>query len=266
MSHPSSSVPQNFPPARGFPWLEAALVTLLAAMACACMPLYAGVWAFSWDALNHHVYLGLVAEQSRWHLDVRAANSQTYQYPYLYWPVYRLSMLEIDGAWAGALWSAALAALIVPPVWLASWHLLPRQGSHAQALFERVMAVALALCSIVVLAALNTTANDPLAAVPLLWAVALMCASQPTATRAALAAALLGVAIAFKLSHVLALPLLAVWWWQARSTAKPLRLVATLGGSCALGYAAAYAPWGWQLWRHMGNPFHPVLPSLFGAG
>lgn len=245
-------------------WIEVVLVTLAAAAAVAAVPLAAGQWAWSWDGLNHHVYLGLIAESPRWHLDVAAASVQTYQYPYLYWPVYRLSQLDIGGAHAGALWSAALATLIMPPVWLAARRLLPAEGSRAQAVFERVAACALALASVVVLAAINTTANDLLAAVPLLWAIALMCADQPSDRRAAFAAALWGVSIAFKLSHALAAPMALVWWWRHPGWPLPWRRGALIAAGVIAGYAVAHAPWGWQMWLETGNPFHPFLGQFFG--
>jgi hypothetical protein len=246
-------------------WAELLVVTALAAAAVAAIPLQAGVWGWSWDALNHHIYLGLISESPRWHLDVLAASSQGLQYPYLYWPVYRLAELPIDGATAGALWGAFLVALMVPPVWLLSLRLLPRQGSAIQAIFERSAATALALGSVVVLSALGTTANDPLAAVPLLWAVAIMAVPQASDRRAAAASALWGVAVAFKLSAVLAAPLLLVWWWR-RLSLTPL-LVRGLGMAAAgcLGFALAHAPWGWQLWQQTGNPIYPFLPGLFGG-
>lgn len=244
-------------------WIEAILVTLAAAVAAAAVPLHAGEWAWSWDGLNHHVYLGLIAESPRWHLDVAAASVQSYQYPYLYWPVYRLSQLDIGGAWAGALWSAAMASLIVPPVWLASWRLLPAESTPAQAAFERIAACALALASVVVLSALNTTANDLLAAVPLLWGIALMTTARPSDARAGLAAALWGVSTAFKLSHVLAVPLLAVWWWQEPGRPPRWRRGLLIAACATAGFLLAHAPWGWQLWREIGNPFYPFLEALF---
>ncbi|MBK9136833.1 MAG: hypothetical protein IPM15_21405 [Betaproteobacteria bacterium] len=245
-------------------WIEAILVTLVAAAAVAAVPFAAGEWAWSWDGLNHHVYLGLIAESPRWRLDVEAASAQSYQYPYLYWPVYRLSQLDIGGVWAGALWSAALAALVVPPLWLTSRRLLQSaEQPAAQAIFERVAACVLALLSIVVLAALNTTANDVLAMVPLLWAVAITTVERPGNRRIAVAAALWGISVAFKLSHALAVPLVLVWWWYGPGWPLPWRRGALIAVSAAFGYVLVYAPWGWQLWRETGNPFHPFLHGLF---
>lgn len=246
-------------------WIELLLVTALAAAAVATVPLRTGVWGWSWDAVNHHIYLGLISESPRWHLDVEAANVQTWQYPYLYWPVYRLAQLPVDGATAGALWSAFLAVMVVPPVWLTSMRLLTSQESCSQAVFERVAATSLGLSSVVVLSSLRTTANDPLAAVPLLWAIALMCVPAPSDRRAAMAAALWGVSTAFKLSNAMAIPLLLVWWWQRPGWPLPAKRGAWLAGGATAGFALAYLPWGWQLWQQTGNPFYPFLQQWFGG-
>jgi len=261
-------------------WAELALVTLASMAAVAAVPLVAGEWGWSWDALNHHVYLGLISESPRWHLDVMAASVQGWQYPYLYWPVYQLAQWRISGPTAGALWSALLAALVVPPVWLMSLRLLQGPAaqpeahsanarvhlwpSWAQALFERCCATALALSSVVVLSAMGTTSNDPLAAVPLLWAIALMLQPLPSNRRAALAAALWAVAVAFKPTAVLAAPLLLVWWWAPGGTQALMRRGAVMAMGGTLGFALAYLPWGWQLWQQTGNPVYPFLPGWFG--
>ncbi len=247
-------------------WFEVSVLTVLAAVLAAGGILVDGEWAWSWDALNHHIYLGLIAQSPRWDLDVLAASVQGYQYPYLYWPVYWLSTLPISGAQAGAAWSAFQAAMILPPVWLATCYLLPTQGSPVQAVFERVTACVLACSSIVLLAGVGTTSNDPMASVPLLWAFALMAAPQPTSeARAALAAALWGVSTAFKWSNGLALPLLLFWWWRNERPHLAWRRGALMSLAAPGGFALAYAPWGWQLWQQTGNPFHPLFSGLFGA-
>jgi hypothetical protein len=243
-------------------WLELLLLTAVAAVAAAAVPLQVGMWSWSWDALNHHVYLGLIAENPRWHLDVVAASVQSWQYPYLYWPVYRLSELEISGAVAGAIWSAGLALLLTPPLWVLSWRLLRDDSQGAlQLVFERIVACLLAGASVVVLTALNTTANDPLAVVPLLWALALMAKPAPSDGTAALAAALWGVSVAFKLSHLLAFPLLLLWWWTSAAPRLSIRRGLAMGAAALGAFVLVYAPWGWQLWRVTGSPLHPLIPG-----
>jgi len=243
--------------------VEVVSLTVLLALGLAAVPLLSGTWGWSWDALNHHVYLGLIAEQPRWHLDVSPASVQSWQYPYLYWPVYRLSQSSIPGAWAGAIWSAGLVVLLMPPLWLTARKLLPAQGGRWQGVFERTSACLLGFSGLVVLSSLGTTANDPLAALPLLWAVAIMLSEQTSDRRAALASALWGVSVAFKASNLLAVPMLLVWWWQRPGWPFPLQRGALLAVGSALGFALAYLPWGWQLWQQTGNPFHPLLGAWF---
>jgi hypothetical protein len=245
--------------------LELLVLLTLACAAIAALPMHAGLWGWSWDALNHHVYLGHISESPRWHLDVQPASIQSWQYPYLYWPVYRLALLPIPGAWAGALWAAALVALLLPPLWLCSLRLLPPAETPAQGVFERTVACALGLGSAVLVSALTTTANDPLATVPVLWALALMAVPEPGHTRSAWAAALWGAACAFKLSNALALPLLLVWWWQGGRRPVTLTRALALAGGATAGFVLTYLPWGWQLWQQTGNPFYPFLQHWLGG-
>jgi len=126
------------------------------------------------------------------------------------------------------------------------------------------MACALTGSSVLLITTLNTTANDPLAIVPLLWALALMAAPRTTDKTAAVAAALWGLSAAFKLSNVLALPLLLFWWWTADRPHLRLRRGAMMAMAATVGFVVAYAPWGWQLWAVTGSPFHPLIPGSFG--
>ncbi|MDZ7592770.1 MAG: hypothetical protein U5L05_19270 [Rubrivivax sp.] len=245
--------------------VELLLLTVVAAIAAATLPLHAGSLGWSWDALNHHIYLGLMAESPRFDRDVIAASYQSYQYPYLYWPVYRLSLLDGPGAVVGAGWAALQAALLLPPVWLISLRLLPVREQALIGMAERVTACGLAFMSTVVLAGLETTANDLLAAVPLLWAFAVMAGEPNTDRHALVAAALWGVSAAFKLSNALFLPLLLLWWWMPGHGRASLRRGVSIGAGAVSGFGAAYAPWGCQLWTHMGNPFYPYFTSLLGT-
>lgn len=240
-------------------WLELVAVTLLAAIAAACLPAMAGRFEWSWDAINHQVYLGMTAEHPRWQLDVMAANSQTYQYPYLYWPVYRMALLDAQGVWVAAAWAATQAACVMPPVWWAAYRLLPQQGSSAEAAIERVAACVLGAMSGVICSSLETTANDLLAATPLLWAVAIGLKPDASGRRLLAVGALFGVAVAFKFSNVVFVPLLLVWWFQARAPYLSVRRGLLLWGGAAAGFLAAYFPWGWQLWARMGHPLYPYL-------
>lgn len=240
-------------------WLELAVLTLLAALAAAWLPLNAGYMGWSWDALNHHVYLGMTAQHPRWDLDVLPASNQTYQYPYLYWPVYRLSLWTGSGAHAGAAWAALQAAILLPPVWLVSYRLLPEEGSAWVGIAERTASCVFAAMSVALWCSLETTANDLLAAAPLIWAVAV--GLKPNCGKRTLLGMglLYGISVAFKLSNALFAPLLLAWWWSRRAPHLPLARAVPLAFGGLVGFLLAYAPWGLQLWRHMGHPFYPFF-------
>jgi hypothetical protein len=188
---------------------------------------------------------------------------QTYQYPYLYWPAYLMSQWPGRPALAAALWSGFQAAALAAPVWLIAHRLLPAQPSAAQDRVLRLTACATAFMSLCILASLETTASDLLACAPLLWAIAVSLHTDFNRQRAALAAALWGVATAFKFSNGLFLPWLLLWWYQpAQPRFAPSRAFALALGAAA-GFGLAYAPWGWQLWQVTGNPFHPFFGGLF---
>lgn len=248
--------------------IELAAMTALAAMAVTICAVEIGHFGLSWDALNHHIYLGMFAESPRWDFDVAAAGSQSYQYPYLYWPVYRLSRIVGHGAHFGAVWAAFQTICVIPPLWLVVYRLLP-DGSASNGFWlprlERFVACVLALLCLPVLAALGTTSNDLLASVPLLWGL-VFAVGFPGNNRAAVAAgALWGVACAFKFSNVIFFVVPLIAWWRPDATRLPIGLGVGIGVAVVSGFLLAYAPWGWQLWREMGNPFYPYFQALFVA-
>ncbi len=249
---------------------EMLLVTLLAYAAFASIPLTLGHIGLSYDALNHHIYLGWAAENSRFNRDFWAAGSQSYQVPYTYWPVYKLAVAGFNGASAGVV-LAALSALAVPPVWLMARVCIP--GGGVFEVFMRSAAVALAFMSVVMLSLFGSTQNDLLAAVPLVWALALALqgtarspqhATTPRWASVVLAGLLAGMAVTFKLSNgPLALLLPALWFF--RRTGFWLRLQDVALGSMAtlVGCAVTFAPWGWQVWQAFGNPIYPLYDGAF---
>jgi len=245
---------------------EWAIVTVTAAVLAAAMPLQAGYLGWSWDALNHHVYLGLTAEGPRWELDVNPASVQTYQFPYLYWPVYLLSQWPGRPSVAAALWSGFQAAAVALPIWLISYRLLPTLPSRFENLALRVLACASAFMSQFILAGIETTTNDLLACVPLLWAIAISLHPAFDDRRSFAAAALWGMATAFKFSNGLFLPWLLLWWYRSFHPHWPPKRGLMLVAGAALGFGVTYAAWGWQLWQVTGNPFHPFFAAIFARG
>jgi len=246
------------------------IVWALVAIALALVPVMQGGASVTWDTLNHHVYLGWIAEHHRFDKDVLAAGWQSHQYPYLYWPVYKLATSGASGVTAGVAF-ALLQSLAVPPVWLVARSVCPGDGADDIAL--RWLSVALAFAGCVTLSLVDTSSNDLLAGIPFLWAIALgLMAHEQGGARSvrhstglvALSGLLAGISVALKLSNgplVLALP--PVWLLGAGSSKSAMAHVVTGGAAVLLGFGLAYAPWGWQMWEQYGNPVYPFYDRSF---
>jgi hypothetical protein len=246
-------------------WHEGWLVFLVGTLAFVAIPLSLRSVGLSWDTVNHHIYLGWIAEHPRFDRDYLAASYQSYQYPYLYWPIYKLALSGASGTVAG-LAIALMHATAIPAAWLIARSCIP--GEDVFGIAMRGLAVLLAFMSGAILSMFDMTSNDLVAATPLLWAYAL--ALRPVTHRGASlswtagSGLLAGLSVAFKLSNgfmALAMPLL--WLWPAgKLQVRAVRCL--LGGLCVLaGFAAAYGYWGWQLWIHYGNPIYPLYDGIF---
>jgi hypothetical protein len=233
------------------------------------IPLALGGIGLGWDALNHHVYLGWIADQPRFDRDFLAASYQSFQYPYLYWPFYKLFQSGLSGQWAGVV-LVSLNVTAVPPLWLLARVCVPERSWYGGSM--RWLAVALAFLTGVVLSLFDSTANDLMAAIPFVWAVALALepwdAQRPqwlTARRLVLLSGFCaGTAVAFKLSNgpiAILMPLL----WGIRGSSFRQRAVNGALGSVATvtAFILLYGYWGWQLWVHYGNPLYPFYDGWF---
>lgn len=251
-----------------YEWL---MMSLLAWAAVSCIPLGLGHIGLSYDALNHHIYLGWTADSNRFGLDFSAAGSQSYQVPYTYWPVYKLASSGFSGAAAGVI-LAALSCLSVPALWIMAKQSI--SGLTAFDLFMRTAAVTLAFLSVVVLSLFGSTQNDVLAAVPLVWALALALQGVgvtqiPTRLNTpwctvVLAGLLAGVSVTFKLSNgplVLVMPL--IWLFHRGSLRRRTGLTVMGGVAIVIGFGITFAPWGAQVWAAMGNPIYPLHGNAF---
>jgi hypothetical protein len=248
---------------------ELALVVALAWAAFAAIPLALGEIGLGWDALNHHIYLGWTAQEGRFDRDFMAASGQSYQYPYLYWPVYKLALAGASGKWAGAV-LASLHVAVVPAVWLLARACISEHSWYG--FFMRMAGVVLGFQSIVVLSLFDSTSNDLLAATPLVWSIALalapLDAARPawlTTQRATVASGLLaGIALAFKLSNgPLAIVMPLLWLVPPGSALQRLRLALAGCAATLAGFGLFYGYWGWQLWLFHGNPMYPFLEGWF---
>lgn len=251
------------------PGIELGALLLLAAFVFAAVPLALGGIGLSWDALNHHVYLGWFADEPRFDRDFLAASYQSFQYPYLYWPVYKLYAAGIGGPWAGAV-LVSMNLLAVPPLWMLARAGVPDANWYGLAM--RWLAVALAFLTGVVLSLFDSTSNDLLAAIPLVWAVALglepMARKDPsdrTVTRLVLLSGFCaGAAVAVKLSNgPLAILLPLLWVFHGSSVRQRLVHVAFGTMAALAGFLLLYGWWGWQMWVHYGNPVYPFYDQWF---
>jgi hypothetical protein len=128
------------------------------------------------------------------------------------------------------------------------------------------MATAFAFCSALVLSLFDSTSNDLLAAIPMLWAIVFAVAAasdrDPRAPvvrrRLLLSAAFAGVAVACKLSNgPLAIVLPLVWWFAPGTPGQRIARVLSASAVALCAFAIVYGYWGWQLWRSFGSPFYP---------
>lgn len=250
---------------------EGLLACLLTVAFFASVPLAHGELGLGSDALNHHIYLGWTAQQHRLGLDFVAAGYQAYTFPYLYWPLYQMAAAGWSGMAAGAVLAALHGVLLAPPVWLLARACMP--GRTWFDLAMRTLGVALAFLTGVALSVLDATMNDLLAAVPLLWAVALPVLAMPAAggdaPRVAWRLVLLsglcaGAAVAAKLSNgPLAILMPGLWWMCASGWGQRVKAVALGSAATLLAFVALYGYWGWLLWRHFGNPIFPFHHHWF---
>ncbi|MDB5871168.1 MAG: hypothetical protein JWQ07_610 [Ramlibacter sp.] len=248
--------------------LELAVTLLVAWLAFIAVPLGQYGMGLSWDALNHHIYLGWIAGHPRFDQDFLAAGYQSLQFPYLYWPVYKLAAWGAGPTMTGVA-LATLHVVAVPPVWMIARTCIPGPGPAERAM--RFMAVVLAFQSAVVLSLFDSSSNDLLAAAPLVWSVALALEGAFGQRRrlgsrslAILSGLLAGAAIACKFSNgplVVVLPLL---WIFCGASARERVLNTTMAClAVVLGLVVTYGYWGAQLWTHFGNPIYPFLDSAF---
>lgn len=254
---------------------ELPFVVVFAWICFITIPLAQGQIGLSWDALNHHFYLGWTASEKRFDKDFWAAASQSYQFPYLYWPVYMLGKWGVSGSMAGVV-LATLQTLAVPPVWMLAKACMP--GEKGFDVLMRVGAVVLAFQTAIVLSLFDSTQNDLMAAIPLMWAMAFAVKAmgdQSTTSSAlkknrswaiAVSGVLTGFAVAFKLSNgplALVMPIL----WLATGSGAIDRLKSVMLGciSTLAAYLLLYGHWAWQLLIHFGNPIYPMYFSVFEA-
>ena len=261
------------------PWSEGGVFTLLLAAVVVVWLVALDGLSLGWDTLNHHVYLGWMAVQGdRLGHDVFAAGSMSCQYPYSYAPLFWLQQQGATGREA-ALALALPAVAAVPAIWLTAWVFWPERG--LQSSLARGAFTALAFMSPLWWSLLDSTSNDIISTLPIVWACALVvwrsaCDWAPadgatkniltlrcSAAWMALSGALVGVALMLKISHVFAALGLAI---VALASANGIRLALarlaclTLGGG--LVALLLWWPWARGVWVQCGSPIYPMLTDV----
>lgn len=232
------------------------------------VPVSRGGIGLGWDSMNHHIYLGWVASQPRFDLDFFAAASQSYQFPYTYWPIYKMAEMGWPGWLVGCVW-ALLHATAVLPLWLMAKSLI--RGDALSAMMFRGMAALFGVLNILVLKSVESTGNDVLVALPYLWALALAVShlghehSHRNLNRhSLLVGGLGGASVALKLSNGVLVPLLPlVCLCFAGTLDRRIQFALACCAGILLGWLVLYGPWGWTLWQEFGNPVFPFYDSAF---
>ncbi|SMQ98347.1 hypothetical protein PD885_01095 [Xanthomonas fragariae] len=159
----------------------------------------------NWDLRNYHLYIGDAWANNRLGVDLAPAQMQSYFSPLLD-AVHAWSMLHLPAPLVGAL-LGALHAVVFIPVAAVAWRVLANESRRAQ--WAPLFAMA-GMSSAVFLSELGGTMGDTASAVPILAALSIVLLAQSRARHGgrvvhlwAIAGALIGLAVALKLTNAL---------------------------------------------------------------
>jgi len=216
-----------------------------------------------WDTLDYHLYAGFVAMHDRFAQDYFGAGPGSYFNPYAYAPFYLLVASGIP-----ALAIASLLAVVHSTILWVTYELAlcacpsnDRRTCVALGLWS----VVLAFLNPVLIEQLGSSYSDITTAVLALfgWLLLVRAVRAPRAWLALCAGLVLGIATALKLTNAVhALAAFALIILVPRPV-EALRCGVYYAGALALGFAAVAGPWAYQLARHFGNPFFPLLNTVF---
>ncbi|GMV29391.1 MAG: hypothetical protein AMXMBFR59_15160 [Rhodanobacteraceae bacterium] len=212
----------------------------------------------NWDLRNYHWYNGWAWLHGRHHLDLAAAQAQTWFNPLL--PAGLYLLLSSLKPWLGTFVLGALQGLNVLPLHRIAQRLLPEQRVLA------LLAAVVGATGATQRGELGASFGDNLVSLPLLCALALLAAPSSTLRRSVVAGVLLGIAVGLKLT---AAPVAAgiacagLWLFQRRGQLRQHGV--TLAGCAAAAFLLVNGPWMWQLWHDYGNPLFPMFGKLFGG-
>lgn len=217
-----------------------------------------------WDTLDYHFYAGFSALHDRFGADYFAAGTQSYLNPYVYIPFYALVRSGLPALYVASI-LAAVQSVILWLTYELTLAIAPSDDPRTRVTMG-VCAALLAFANPIVINQLGSSYTDVLTAELVLagWLLLIHAMRAPRAVPVALAGLLLGAATALKLSnatHAISacvLVLCVPGRWRGR-----LRLGSGFAVALAAAFVAVSAPWSVQLEQHFGNPFFPLLNSIF---
>ncbi|WP_372012837.1 hypothetical protein [Pseudoxanthomonas sp. 10H] len=218
----------------------------------------------NWDLRNYHVHNAWSLLEGRLGIDLAPAQMQSYFVPVLDVP-YFLLVQHAPAPLAGLLLGLLHGLAFLPVAWIA-WRVLaadPRRDWLAP-----LLGLA-GLASAAFLSELGNTMGDATTAPLVLGALALALPRADgrwPATRIALAGALLGMAVAFKLTNALYAVALGLAMLAPRQSWGARLRGGVVLATVALGVFAVLAgPWLYRLWSTFGNPLFPQFNAWFQA-
>lgn len=226
----------------------------------------------TWDAFNHHIYLGRQAiHGSRLLYDHFAVGGMSCQYPLGYAPLAGL----LDAGWSGtAIFQALtfLAALCIPACWLIIWTIIPSGGKLALSI--RIAGIALAMSGVLWWKLLTQTSNDTLGMTLAMWSIALsmLCIDGEYWTAhprlrlvaCAIAGAFSGLGLVVKLTQMTALlAAFSILFFVKTNHTKRLQLMISFGLTAAAVTLITGWSWGYDSWKACGSPIYPFMLDFF---
>jgi hypothetical protein len=218
----------------------------------------------AWDTLNYHIYAGFSAVHDRFSVDYFAAGAPSYFNPYIHVPFY---LLITTGLSSLAI-SSILAIMHSATLWLSyelAIAICPLEDPNERLMFG-LCAVAFAVINPILLQQIGSTFADITSGEFVLagWLLLALAVRTPSTTRVVCAGLLCGIATGLKLTNavhaisgfavVIALPL----------TLRGLvRCFLAFGMSLGIGFLLFAAPWSYRLAQRFGNPFFPLMNTVF---
>jgi hypothetical protein len=218
----------------------------------------------AWDSVDYHLYDGFSALHDRFALDYFAAGAQSYFNPYAYVPFYLLVSTGLP-----ALLIASLLAIVHSVILWLSFEL----GALACPVAEEparsaagLYTAAFAYLSPVLFQQIGSSFADITTGTLALggWLLIARALKAPRASLVAWAGLLLGAAVGLKPTNAVhALSGCVLLLFIPQSLVARCRSGVLYGAALVLGTAMVMASWSFRLERNFGNPFFPLLNTVF---